>query len=85
MPNKEISSEQEAQELLAQLERLYRQPVLPLHKFCAAIELWMDCIVKSNTDPALIDKVRCCRRVCTPVFSVLASDQNRYTQVQSAG
>jgi len=56
MPDKEISSEEEAQEHLALLERFYRQPVLPLHQFCAAIELWMDCIVKSNTDPELIDE-----------------------------
>jgi hypothetical protein len=56
MPDKEISDEKEAQELLARLERFYQQPVLPLHKFCEAIELWMDCIVKNNTDPALVDE-----------------------------
>jgi len=53
MPEKEISTKEEAQELLARLERFYQQPVLPLHKFCAAIELWMDCIVKKNTDSDL--------------------------------
>jgi hypothetical protein len=55
MPDNEISDEKEAQELLARLERFYQQPVLPLHRFCEAIELWMDCIFKNNTDPALVE------------------------------
>jgi hypothetical protein len=58
MSTKEISSEEEAQELLAQLERFYQQPVLPLRRFCAAIELWMDCVVKNNTEPALLGNLQ---------------------------
>ena len=45
---------EEAQELLSRLEQFYKEAVLPLESFCRAIELWMDCIVKNNTDMALI-------------------------------
>ena len=44
-------SEAEAQEMIARLEEFYKQPVLPLHRFCAAIELWMKCIEKRNHEP----------------------------------
>ena len=53
MEKKEILSIEEAQELLKRLERFYKEPVLALHNFCRAIELWMDCIVKNNTDTTL--------------------------------
>jgi hypothetical protein len=53
METKPALSEEEARELLRRLEQFYEQPVLPLGNFCHAIELWMDCIVKNNTDPAL--------------------------------
>src|SRR6266550_8758791 len=43
-------------ELLRRLEQFYGEPVLPLGNFCHAMELWMDCIVKNNTDPALIQE-----------------------------
>ncbi|HET7871217.1 MAG TPA: hypothetical protein VFL42_01820 [Terriglobales bacterium] len=58
MAANEISSEEEAQELLAKLEQFYKQPVLPLGRFCAAIELWMECVIKNNTDPALVADYR---------------------------
>ena len=54
MEKKEILSAQEAQELLHRLEQFYKEPVLPLGKFCHAMERWMDCIVKNNTDPTLM-------------------------------
>ena len=54
MKKKEILSTQEAQELLHRLEQFYKEPVLPLGKFCHAMRLWMDCIVKNNTDPTLM-------------------------------
>ncbi|HET8925219.1 MAG TPA: hypothetical protein VFN26_19710 [Candidatus Acidoferrum sp.] len=54
MEKKEISNMEEAQELLLRLEQFYKEPVLRLDSFCQAMELWMDCIVKNNTDPALM-------------------------------
>lgn len=48
-----IRNEQEAQELCRRLEKFYGEPVLPLSRFCHAVETWMDCIVKNNTDPEL--------------------------------
>lgn len=54
MEKKEILSMQEARELLHHLEQFYKEPVLPLGKFCSAMERWMDCIVKNNTDPTLM-------------------------------
>lgn len=54
MEKKEILSMQEARELLQHLEQFYKEPVLPLGKFCYAMERWMDCIVKNNTDPTLM-------------------------------
>lgn len=53
MRNDALISRGEANELQRRLEQFYGQPVLPLDNFCHAIELWMDCIVKNNTDPAL--------------------------------
>ena len=55
MATEPIRNEKEAQEWLRRLERFYGQPVLPLNRFCDAIELWMDCIARNNTDPALVD------------------------------
>lgn len=54
MEKKEILGMQEARELLHHLEQFYKEPVLPLGKFCYAMERWMDCIVKNNTDPTLM-------------------------------
>ena len=51
-----IRSKEEAHELLRRLEQFYGQPVLPLSNFCDAMELWMDCIVKNNTEPALMQE-----------------------------
>ena len=56
MKNDPIRSKEEAHELLGRLEQFYGEPVLPLGNFCHAMELWMDCIVKNNTDPALIQE-----------------------------
>ena len=53
MKNRTIRNEQEAQQLIAQLERYYREPVLPLSRFCSTMNAWRECIVKNNTDPAL--------------------------------
>lgn len=53
MGNGAVRSREEIRELLLRLQQFYGQPVLPLDNFCHAIELWMDCIVKNNTDPAL--------------------------------
>jgi hypothetical protein len=55
MEKREILSMEEAQELLSRLEQFYKEPVLPLESFCRAIELWMDCIVKNNTETALME------------------------------
>jgi hypothetical protein len=43
----------EVKGLLQRLEKHYEEPVMPLHRFCDAITLWMRCIEKSNTDPEL--------------------------------
>src|SRR5258707_14854648 len=51
-----IRSKEEAHELLRRLEQFYGEPVLPLGNFCHAMELWMDCIVKNNTAPTLIQE-----------------------------
>jgi len=56
MKNDPIRSKEEAHELLRRLEQFYGEPVLPLGNFCHAMELWMDCIVKNNTDPTLIQE-----------------------------
>lgn len=40
----------EAEKMLAQLSKHYRQPVLPLHRFCDAITTWMRAIVQNNTE-----------------------------------
>ena len=53
MKNDAIRSKEEAHELLRRLEQFYGEPVLPLGDFCDAMELWMNCIVKNNTDPTL--------------------------------
>jgi hypothetical protein len=52
--NSKIRNDAEAQELLAKLEDYYHQPVLPLRSFCKAIETWMECIIKNNTEPELV-------------------------------
>ena len=57
MKNDPIRSKEEAHELLGRLEQFYGEPVLPLGNFCHAMELWMDCIVKNDTAPALIQEV----------------------------
>ncbi len=56
MKNDPIRSKEEAHELLGRLEQFYGEPVLPLGNFCRAMELWMDCIVNNNIDPALIQE-----------------------------
>lgn len=53
MRNDALISRGEANKLQRRLEQFYGQPVLRLDNFCHAIELWMDCIVKNNTDPVL--------------------------------
>jgi hypothetical protein len=53
--NHSIHNEEEARELLKRLEQYYGQPVLPLGSFCRAMKVWMDCIVKNNTDPVLLE------------------------------
>lgn len=53
MRNDRGLSRDKANELQRRLEQFYGQPVLPLDNFCHAIELWMDCILRNNTDPAL--------------------------------
>src|SRR5260370_17317421 len=53
MRNDAIRSKEEAHELQGRLEEFYGEAVLPLGNFCHAMELWMDCIVKNNTDPTL--------------------------------
>ena len=53
MEKKQALSKEEARELLRRLEQFYGEPVLPLHKFCQAVELWMECIRKNNTDSGL--------------------------------
>ena len=50
MTNDAIRSKEEAQEQLRRLEQFYGVPVLPLQDFCDAMDTWMDCIVKNNTD-----------------------------------
>jgi len=52
--NYAINNDEEAQELLKRLEQYHGQPVLPLGSFCRAMRVWMDCVVKNNTDPALL-------------------------------
>ena len=56
MKNDTIRSKEGAHELLQRLEQFYGEPVLPLGNFCHAMELWMDCIVRNNTDPTLIQE-----------------------------
>ena len=53
MQQKQFANSGEAREMLLRLEEFYNEPVLPLHYFCKAMELWFDCITKNNTDPAL--------------------------------
>ena len=48
-----IRSKEEAREQLRRLEQFYGGPVLPLENFCNVMSIWMDCIVKNNTDPML--------------------------------
>jgi len=53
MQQKQFANSREAREMLLRLEEFYNEPVLPLHHFCRAMELWFECIAKNNTDPAL--------------------------------
>ena len=53
MEKKESLNSAEAQQMLLRLEEFYKEPVLPLHNFCQAMQLWFECIVKNNSDPAL--------------------------------
>lgn len=46
-------TDEEAAEALKALAKHYRQPVLPLDRFCAAITTWFRAIEQNNTDPAL--------------------------------
>ncbi len=39
---------EEAEDMLAKLSRHFNSPVMPLARFCTAIEQWMDCIEKLN-------------------------------------
>ena len=50
MTTEPIRSREEAREQLKRLEDFYGVPVLPLRSFCDGISIWMDCIVKNNTD-----------------------------------
>lgn len=45
-------TEDQAKLMLEQLSLYYKQPVLPLHRFCEALTSWARCIVELNTDPA---------------------------------
>ena len=54
MKNHTIRTEAEAQELIKRLEQYYGAPVLPLPNFCRAMSIWMDCILKNNTDSSLL-------------------------------
>ena len=53
MEQKKIVNSGEAEQMLLRLEEFYKEPVLPLHHFCRAMELWFECIVKNNSDPEL--------------------------------
>lgn len=41
-------TEEQAQEMLKQLEEHYKQPVMPLSNFCDAIKTWFRCIETVN-------------------------------------
>lgn len=45
--------EDEAERLLRLLKEHYKEPVMPLHRFCNAISVWFRCIERNNTDPEL--------------------------------
>jgi hypothetical protein len=53
MTTESIRSREEAREQLKRLEDFYGVPVLSLRSFCNGISIWMDCILKNNTDPEL--------------------------------
>lgn len=53
MTTEPIRSREEAWEQLKRLEAFYGVPVLPLRAFCDSMSIWMDCIIKNNTDPVL--------------------------------
>lgn len=52
VPGPSTLTDAEAEALLAQLEHHYRQPVLPLYRFCDAITTWMRAIEQNNTEEA---------------------------------
>lgn len=54
MTTEPIRSREEALEQLKRLEAFYGEPVLPLPSFCDGMSIWMDSIIKNNTDPVLI-------------------------------
>lgn len=43
-----IETEEQAAEALAALAAFYRQPVMPLKRFCAAISTWARCTERAN-------------------------------------
>lgn len=51
-------TDEEAQKALQALREHYRQPVLPLGRFCDALKTWFRAIEKRNIDPALHDPHR---------------------------
>lgn len=44
---------EEAEQLLELLTKYYKQPVMPMNRFCETMRTWMDCVVKNNTDATL--------------------------------
>jgi hypothetical protein len=37
--------------MLQSLSALFHQPVLPIHRYCAALFKWVDCIIETNQNP----------------------------------
>ena len=50
----ELTAE-EANALLKKLTKHFKEPVLPMSRFCGAIRTWFEAIRHNNTDPAMLE------------------------------
>lgn len=47
-------TDDQATEMLLELRAHFKEPVLPMSKFCGAMRSWFECIVQNNTNQELI-------------------------------
>lgn len=47
-------TDEQAVEMLKELQGHFKEPVLPMSRFCDGMKSWFECIVQNNTNQELI-------------------------------